>query len=207
LVVGIIVGFGTGWFVRPTPPSESEALANFGQILGVERLPATSDEVPEEFKGLITVTISGTTYTFPAFGAVPAIPGHFYKWADPETKTTIVGFHFNARAPEGMGGWEWSSDAGDKDLLYISLGVWGTCASDPSSTGGDYSNPSYAMFKKNGYVHFHQMIGSQNMTYGFWLYHYAVREFTFEGPGQNPQKGQVVKPGIDWKFPNICEGP
>lgn len=196
-VVGaIIVGFGTGWIVKPTAPpaaEPSEALTLFAPVLGVSQLPATSDDVPAAFRGKVAVVIDGVTYTF------PPIPGHYYRWVDAE-KTTIAGFHFNARAPPEMGGWEWSSDAGDKDLLYVTLGIWGNC------TAG-YNDPAYSLPKSSGYVHWHQLINSTGNQYGFWLFHYTVKTFTFEGPGTNPHKGEVVQPGVDWKFPNICEGP
>lgn len=180
LVAALAIGLGIGFGAGwVAKPVETTAQAE---------LPLFEDQVPTGYQNTFPVVVGGTTYTF------PALPGHYYKVVG----NRIYGFHFQAGPPDGT--WKWSSDAADGVLLYVTTGILGNC------TDG-YADPQYASLKANGYVHFHQLIGSTGMQVGFWLTHTAVTEFTFQGPPGNPHGGELVRPGVDTLFPNICEGP
>lgn len=120
------------------------------------------------------------------------VPGHSWVQFGPNK---LVGKHYNT-GPFGAPKW-WSSDAMDGELLYKVHGII-----------DEWTMMKANHYAKKGFVHYHEFVkvsdGSLHPTKVIWLRHIAVTKFTLDGgPGQpNPPYEHMVKPGVDWKFPN-----
>ncbi|MEN8118633.1 MAG: hypothetical protein ABFS16_16740 [Bacteroidota bacterium] len=149
----------------------------------------------------IVVDIDGMDYYFAGAPDGPNgefdVPGHSWVQSGPDK---VVGKHYNT-GPFGAPKW-WSSDAEDGDLLYIVHGII-----------DEWTEMKAEHYAKRGFVHYHEFIkvngGELHPHKVVWLKHTAVTSFTLDGgPGQpNPPYEHMVKPGVDFMFPNNYMNP
>lgn len=142
----------------------------------------------------IVVKIDNIGYYFdgPADGAngTKDAPGHYW-WQD--TPTHLYGLHYNI-GPFGEEQW-WSSDAKGNELLYVVdviIAPW-------------TNNTAYE-FAKQGYVHYHELVrtdnGEKHPELVAWFKHVAVPAGFILDKGPMPEDKHIVAAGIDYRFLN-----
>jgi hypothetical protein len=160
---------------------------------------ATWDNNPSGYEHGIKVWIGGQDYWFKGPGSmlgVTDVPGH--TWVQGDSSDQVVGRHYNL-GPYGAGASWWANGEPDKVLLYK---VHGIIDAPPSQL----STKRTAKLKKQGYVHYHELIyasgpmqGQESQNYVVYLKHTAVRSFYFDSPPM-PGAAHQVKPGVDYAF-------
>ena len=142
----------------------------------------------------IVVKIDNVGYYFdgPADGAngTKDAPGHYW-WQD--SPTHLYGLHYNI-GPFGEKNW-WSSDAKGSELLYVVdviIVPW--------------TNTTAYEFAKQGYVHYHELIrtdnGEKHPELVAWFKHVAVPASFILDKGAMPEDKHIVSAGIDYRFLN-----
>jgi hypothetical protein len=142
----------------------------------------------------IVVKIDNTGYYFdgPADGAngTKDAPGHYW-WQD--APTHLYGLHYNI-GPFGEEQW-WSSDVKDNELLYVVdviIAPW--------------TNKTAYEFAKQGYVHYHELVrtdnGEKHPELVAWFKHVAVPAGFILDKGPMPEDKHIVAAGIDYRFLN-----
>lgn len=142
----------------------------------------------------IVVNLDGVGYYFdgPADGAngTKDAPGHYW-WQD--TPNHLYGLHYNI-GPYGEENW-WSSDAKGNELLYVVdviIAPW--------------TNTTALEFAKQGYVHYHDLIrtdnGEKHPELVAWFKHVAVPTGFILDKGPMPEDKHIVSAGVDYRFLN-----
>jgi hypothetical protein len=142
----------------------------------------------------IVVKIDNVEYYFdgPADGTngTKDAPGHYW-WQD--TPTHLYGLHYNI-GPFGEENW-WSSDAKGNELLYVVdviIAPW--------------TNTTAYEFAKQGYVHYHELVrtdnGEKHPELVAWFKHVAVPSGFILDKGAMPEDKHIVAAGIDYRFLN-----
>ena len=142
----------------------------------------------------IVVKIDNIGYYFdgPADGAngTKDAPGHYW-WQD--APTHLYGLHYNI-GPFGEEQW-WSSDVKDNELLYVVdviIAPW--------------TNKTAYEFAKQGYVHYHELVrtdnGEKHPELVAWFKHVAVPAGFILDKGPMPEDKHIVAAGIDYRFLN-----
>ena len=154
----------------------------------------TNYQDSQTFTHGIVIKLDDVGYYFdgPADGAngTKDAPGHYW-WQD--SPTHLYGLHYNI-GPFGEENW-WSSDAKGNDLLYV---VDVLIAPWTNTTAHD--------FAKQGYVHYHDLIrtdnGEKHPELVAWFKHVAVPAAFILDKGPMPEDKHIVSAGIDYKFLN-----
>ena len=117
-------------------------------------------------------------------------PGHYW-WQD--TPSHLYGLHYNI-GPFGEENW-WSSDAKGNELLYVVdviIAPW--------------TNTTAYEFAKQGYVHYHELVrtdnGEKHPELVAWFKHVAVPAGFILDKGAMPDDKHIVSAGIDYRFLN-----
>jgi hypothetical protein len=142
----------------------------------------------------LVVKINNTEYYFdgPADGAngTKDAPGHYW-WQD--TPRHLYGLHYNI-GPFGEENW-WSSDVKGNELLYVVdviIAPW--------------TNTTAYEFAKQGYVHYHELVrtdnGEKHPELVAWFKHVAVPAGFILDKGAMPEDKHIVGAGIDYRFLN-----
>lgn len=142
----------------------------------------------------IVVKIDNIGYYFdgPADGAngTKDAPGHYW-WQD--APNHLYGLHYNI-GPFGEEQW-WSSDVKDNELLYVVdviIAPW--------------TNKTAYEFAKQGYVHYHELVrtdnGEKHPELVAWFKHVAVPAGFILDKGPMPEDKHIVAAGIDYRFLN-----
>jgi len=154
----------------------------------------TNYQNSQTFTHGIVIKLDGVGYYFdgPADGTngTKDAPGHYW-WQD--SSTHLYGLHYNI-GPFGEENW-WSSDAKGNDLLYVVdvlIAPW--------------TNTTAHEFAKQGYVHYHDLIrtdnGEKHPELVAWFKHVAVPAAFILDKGPMPEDKHIVSPGIDYRFLN-----
>ena len=142
----------------------------------------------------IVVNLDGVGYYLdgPADGAngTKDAPGHYW-WQD--SPHHLYGLHYNI-GPYGEENW-WSSDAKGNELLYlvdVIIAPW--------------TNTTALEFAKQGYVHYHDLIrtdnGEKHPELVAWFKHIAVPTGFILDKGPMPEDKHIVGAGVDYRFLN-----
>ena len=142
----------------------------------------------------IVVNLDGVGYYLdgPADGAngTKDAPGHYW-WQD--SPHHLYGLHYNI-GPYGEENW-WSSDAKGNELLYlvdVIIAPW--------------TNTTALEFAKQGYVHYHDLIrtdnGEKHPELVAWFKHVAVPTGFILDKGPMPEDKHIVGAGVDYRFLN-----
>ncbi|HEX5185924.1 MAG TPA: hypothetical protein VFV86_03450 [Nitrososphaeraceae archaeon] len=142
----------------------------------------------------IVVNLDGVGYYFdgPADGTngTKDAPGHYW-WQD--SPHHLYGLHYNI-GPYGEENW-WSSDAKGNELLYlvdVIIAPW--------------TNTTALEFAKQGYVHYHELIrtdnGEKHPELVAWFKHIAVPTGFILDKGPMPEDKHIVGAGVDYRFLN-----
>ncbi len=142
----------------------------------------------------LVVKINNTEYYFdgPADGAngTKDAPGHYW-WQD--TPRHLYGLHYNI-GPFGEENW-WISDVKGNELLYVVdviIAPW--------------TNTTAYEFAKQGYVHYHELVrtdnGEKQPELGAWFKHVAVPAGFILDKGAMPEDKHIAAAGIDYRFLN-----
>jgi len=154
----------------------------------------TNYQNSQTFTHGIVIKLDGVGYYFdgPADGTngTKDAPGHYW-WQD--SSTHLYGLHYNI-GPFGEENW-WSSDAKGNDLLYVVdvlIAPW--------------TNTTAHEFAKQGYVHYHDLIrtdnGEKHPELVAWFKHVAVPAAFILDKGPMPEDKHIVSAGIDYRFLN-----
>jgi hypothetical protein len=154
----------------------------------------TNYQNSQTFTHGIVIKLDGVGYYFdgPADGAngTKDAPGHYW-WQD--SPTHLYGLHYNI-GPFGEENW-WSSDAKGNELLYVVdviIAPW--------------TNTTAIEFAKQGYVHYHDLIrtdnGEKHPELVAWFKHVAVPAAFILDKGPMPEDKHIVPAGIDYRFLN-----
>ena len=154
----------------------------------------TNYQASQTFTHGIVVNLDGVGYYFdgPADGVngTKDAPGHYW-WQD--APRHVYGLHYNI-GPFGEKQW-WSSDAKDKELLYVVdviIAPW--------------TNKTAYEFAKQGYVHYHELVrtdnGEKHPELVAWFKHVAVPAGFILDKGPMSEDKHIVGAGIDYRFLN-----
>lgn len=142
----------------------------------------------------LVVKVDNTEYYFdgPADGAngTKDAPGHYW-WQD--TPRHLYGLHYNV-GPFGEENW-WSSDVKGNELWYVVdviIAPW--------------TNITAYEFAKQGYVHYHELVktdnGEKHPELVAWFKHVVVPAGFILDKGAMPEEQHIVAAGIDYRFLN-----
>lgn len=154
----------------------------------------TNYQNSQTFTHGIVIKLDDVGYYFdgPADGAngTKDAPGHYW-WQD--SPTHLYGLHYNI-GPFGEENW-WSSDAKGNELLYVVdvlIAPW--------------TNTTAYDFAKQGYVHYHELVrtdnGEKHPELVAWFKHVAVPAGFILDKGPMPEDKHIVAAGIDYRFLN-----
>ena len=199
ILAGILVANNNNAFAQNLTINASSGItqsANNETYSSVEKDKSSLNnyQKSQTFTHGIVVKIDNIGYYFdgPADGAngTKDAPGHYW-WQD--APTHLYGLHYNI-GPFGEEQW-WSSDAKDNELLYVVdviIAPW--------------TNKTAYEFAKQGYVHYHELVrtdnGEKHPELVAWFKHVAVPAGFILDKGPIPEDKHIVAAGIDYRFLN-----
>ena len=199
ILAGILVANNNNAFAQNLTINASSGItqsANNETYSSVEKDKSSLNnyQKSQTFTHGIVVKIDNIGYYFdgPADGAngTKDAPGHYW-WQD--APTHLYGLHYNI-GPFGEEQW-WSSDAKDNELLYVVdviIAPW--------------TNKTAYEFAKQGYVHYHELVRTDNSEKHpelvAWFKHVAVPAGFILDKGPMPEDKHIVAAGIDYRFLN-----
>ena len=199
ILAGILVANNNNAFAQNLTINASSGItqsANNETYSSVEKDKSSLNnyQKSQTFTHGIVVKIDNIGYYFdgPADGAngTKDAPGHYW-WQD--APTHLYGLHYNI-GPFGEEQW-WSSDVKDNELLYVVdviIAPW--------------TNKTAYEFAKQGYVHYHELVrtdnGEKHPELVAWFKHVAVPAGFILDKGPIPEDKHIVAAGIDYRFLN-----